>query len=110
MLNRNLSNLSWLNPMRTSLPKLKVLPMLLSMLISLSVSAEEPTVLPKLNFNCLSRSEKEYIDISLQENEACHALMMKATEPPPNIETWKEAALYVGAGLLAGFLLTKLTR
>jgi hypothetical protein len=79
-------------------------------LMLISPSAFPLDEIPKPDFSCLTREQKEYIDISIRNDISCHAQLEKCNTPPPNIQTWQEVALYTGAGILLGFLLRGLVK
>lgn len=54
-------------------------------------------------FPCLTRAEKERIEIAFEENDACHAALAATTAPQPEpTSSWRKDALWILGGLAAG--------
>ncbi len=55
--------------------------------------------IPKPDFSCLTRPQKEKIEICFQQNNQCHASMDKAAAPP---DLAADITFYIGTFLLGG--------
>lgn len=83
--------------MPKSLRKLISFLMLSSMVFLSPTSAQE---IPKIeSYGCLSRSQKEAIAISFEENRVCHDNLSLATSPSPIRDEWSDflSAFVLGA-------------
>lgn len=56
-----------------------------------------------VQFPCLSRDQKEAIEVEFEQNESCHAELAKLSAMEPEPSFWKTTGLYIILGLAVGF-------
>jgi hypothetical protein len=104
----------------TSLSKLwRIRPLRLMSLLSLFLScslisqqtlAANPspvTVNQQVDLRCLTIPQQVKIETCFEQNASCQSNLAKANTPPPDPTTFEKIALWVGAGLIAGFVAAK---
>lgn len=57
-----------------------------------------------IDLSCLSRPEKEAIDVCFKQNADCHLALSKAETPPAPVSSWTKIGLYVLAGVVTGMV------
>ena len=78
--------------------------MLSATLCSQNSLSEQPQ-LPKPDFSCLSREQKDQILISSQENDECHKALGQLSVPPADPHEWTYFSGAFFLGCIAGIVI-----
>ncbi len=85
----------------------------LFLMLNLSFSCQknlaEVNLVPS-SFACLSRPQKEAIDICFKQNESCHAALVTAITAPAPVGEWQWISIAVLGGLAGGLVLAQQLR
>lgn len=60
----------------------------------------------KYDFSCLSRGQKQLIEICFEQNDACHATLKKMTPSPVEPSKWENYVVAILGGMVVGAALS----
>src|ERR1019366_239925 len=77
-----------------------------------TLGQETATATPskQLNFNCLSREQKEHVAACFEENFECHTMLAKTTAPESIAQSWEGLGFAGLIGILSGLVIAQQLR